>query len=70
MLNAPLLRAMTASEVKQLVGWAADEGWNPGLDDPSTFYAIDPDGFIAVFWTAQLHPADGAATLDPAAMAA
>ena len=48
MLNAPLLRAMTASEVKQLVGWAADEGWNPGLDDPSTFYAIDPDGFIAV----------------------
>ena len=46
--NAPLLQAMTASEAEQLVGWAANEGWNPGLDDACTFYAIDPDGFIAV----------------------
>lgn len=27
-------------------GWAADEGWNPGLDDGAAFFAQDPDGFF------------------------
>jgi len=36
-------------EVAQVLGWAAAEGWNPGLDDAATFYVADPAGyFIAV----------------------
>ncbi|KUL47066.1 GNAT family N-acetyltransferase [Streptomyces regalis] len=27
-------------------GWAADEGWNPGLADGPPFFAQDPDGFF------------------------
>ncbi|MET8244411.1 GNAT family N-acetyltransferase [Streptomyces sp. NPDC005202] len=27
-------------------GWAADEGWNPGLCDGPAFFAQDPDGFF------------------------
>ncbi|MFJ9174160.1 GNAT family N-acetyltransferase [Streptomyces sp. NPDC102360] len=27
-------------------GWAADEGWNPGLADGPSFFAQDPDGFF------------------------
>ncbi|MDQ0989055.1 GNAT family N-acetyltransferase [Streptomyces sp. V3I7] len=27
-------------------GWAADEGWNPGLSDGLAFFAQDPDGFF------------------------
>jgi GNAT superfamily N-acetyltransferase len=48
MERTPQLRAMTAAEVERLVGWAGDEGWNPGLDDANTFYATDPDGFMAL----------------------
>jgi len=31
----------------QLVGWAAREGWNPGLNDAELFWATDPEAFIA-----------------------
>ncbi|MEU7061410.1 GNAT family N-acetyltransferase [Streptomyces sp. NPDC046197] len=27
-------------------GWAADEGWNPGLSDGPAFFAQDPEGFF------------------------
>ncbi|MFD9462231.1 GNAT family N-acetyltransferase [Streptomyces sp. NPDC060027] len=27
-------------------GWAADEGWNPGLSDSLSFFAQDPEGFF------------------------
>ncbi|TLS45191.1 GNAT family N-acetyltransferase [Streptomyces montanus] len=27
-------------------GWAADEGWNPGLSDGPCFFAQDPEGFF------------------------
>ncbi|MET8472106.1 GNAT family N-acetyltransferase [Streptomyces sp. NPDC006422] len=27
-------------------GWAADEGWNPGVADGVSFFAQDPDGFF------------------------
>ncbi len=44
MLN---IRHMTRPELDQLVGWAAREGWNPGLHDAELFWATDPDAFIA-----------------------
>lgn len=41
------IRPMTRPEVDALVGWAADEGWNPGLHDAELFHAADPEAFIA-----------------------
>ncbi|MDX2541616.1 GNAT family N-acetyltransferase [Streptomyces sp. WI04-05B] len=29
-----------------VTGWAADEGWNPGLSDSAGFFAQDPEGFF------------------------
>lgn len=33
-------------EVDRAVGWAADEGWNPGIADADTFWETDPEGFV------------------------
>jgi GNAT superfamily N-acetyltransferase len=33
--------------VDDLVSWAADEGWNPGLKDGDVFWATDSEAFIA-----------------------
>ncbi|SDN56825.1 GNAT family N-acetyltransferase [Polaromonas sp. JS666] len=33
-------------ELDVLLGWAAEEGWNPGLHDAGCFYAADPGGFL------------------------
>jgi ribosomal protein S18 acetylase RimI-like enzyme len=41
------IRQMTRNELDVLVDWAAEEGWNPGLDDAEVFWATDPEGFIA-----------------------
>lgn len=42
-----VIRNMARAELDQLVGWAASEGWNPGLHDAALFWAADPDAFIA-----------------------
>lgn len=47
MSNDPTIRIMTRAEVDELVGWAAREGWNPGLHDADAFWATDPEAFIA-----------------------
>lgn len=41
------IRAMQRDEVDRLVGWAAEEGWNPGTGDAAIFWANDPHAFIA-----------------------
>ena len=41
------IRPMTRPEVDLLVDWAAQEGWNPGLQDAECFWATDPDAFVA-----------------------
>src|SRR5262249_10498659 len=43
------IRVLTPEEVKVLVGWAANEGWNPGLGDAAAFQATDPEGFLGAF---------------------
>lgn len=40
------IRTATEVEFAVAVGWAASEGWNPGLDDLSAFFAADPGGFL------------------------
>lgn len=41
-----VIRQMTRAELDRLVGWAADEGWNPGLHDAELFWATDPGAFV------------------------
>ena len=43
------IRPLAASEIETLLGWAAAEGWNPGLADAAAFGAADPDGFLGAF---------------------
>ncbi|WP_299705599.1 GNAT family N-acetyltransferase [uncultured Tateyamaria sp.] len=39
-------RTATLPELKLILDWAGDEGWNPGLDDAEAFFAADRDGFF------------------------
>jgi len=41
------IRQMNFEELRQLVDWANDEGWNPGLNDAQCFWSIDPEGYLA-----------------------
>ncbi|WP_201838161.1 GNAT family N-acetyltransferase [Microvirga zambiensis] len=43
------IRAMTRADLDVAIGWAAAEGWNPGLDDAECFYPADPAGFLMGF---------------------
>lgn len=38
---------MARPDLDVAVGWAAAEGWNPGLADADAFWAADPGGFWA-----------------------
>ena len=38
------VRTMSRGEVDQVIEWAAEEGWNPGLGDAVPFHAADPGG--------------------------
>jgi ribosomal protein S18 acetylase RimI-like enzyme len=49
-----IIRNMHRDELDVLVDWAAQEGWNPGLNDAEIFWATDPDGFIAAELEGQL----------------
>ena len=37
---------MSPADLGLALDWAAEEGWNPGLDDAGPFHAADPDGFF------------------------
>jgi GNAT superfamily N-acetyltransferase len=39
-------RQASRSEFRTAIEWAADEGWNPGLDDEGIFWGTDPHGFV------------------------
>jgi len=40
------IRTMGRAELDLAIGWARDEGWNPGLHDATPFHAADPEGFL------------------------
>ncbi|MBI2465151.1 GNAT family N-acetyltransferase [Candidatus Shapirobacteria bacterium] len=42
------IRQATREELDIAVGWAAKEGWNPGLGDAEVFWKTDPEGFVAL----------------------
>lgn len=33
-------------DLVRILDWAAQEGWNPGLEDAAAFHATDPNGFF------------------------
>lgn len=41
-----ILRTASPAEVATLLDWAAEEGWNPGLDDADPFANADQNGFF------------------------
>jgi GNAT superfamily N-acetyltransferase len=43
------IRPMRRDDLDTILGWARDEGWNPGLADAGPFYAADPSG-VLVGW--------------------
>jgi GNAT superfamily N-acetyltransferase len=45
-LNALTIRPLTREEFDLAIDWAAEEGWNPGLNDAEVFWHTDPDGYL------------------------
>lgn len=43
------VRNLNKEEVATMVGWAAEEGWNPGKCDADAFFAACPEGFFGTF---------------------
>lgn len=43
------IRRLDLELIDTLIDWAANEGWNPGLDDASAFHVADPNGFLGAF---------------------
>jgi len=39
-------RTATSDDLRLVLAWAAEEGWNPGLEDADAFFAADPQGFF------------------------
>ena len=44
---------MNMKEFSLAVDWAAQEGWNPGINDARCFYAADPNGFFLALQSGQ-----------------
>ncbi len=40
------VKKMERGDLDLVLDWAAEEGWNPGLNDAECFYEADPDGFL------------------------
>ncbi len=40
------VRQLSRDEVDVLVGWAAEEGWDPGLADAEVFWSTDPEAYV------------------------
>lgn len=40
------IRPATAQQLEQVLTWASDEGWQPGMEDAPAFHAADPQGFL------------------------
>ena len=43
------IKNMTRKEFDIAINWAAEVGWNPGLNDAECFFAADPNGYFMVF---------------------
>lgn len=39
------IRRMSIDDLRRVISWAEEEGWNPGKNDAQPFFATDPSGF-------------------------
>jgi hypothetical protein len=39
------IRRADRDDLDEMIEWAAQEGWNPGLYDAACFHSADPEGF-------------------------
>ncbi|TPW33348.1 GNAT family N-acetyltransferase [Martelella alba] len=60
------IRVLDLDEIRQLVGWAGEEGWNPGHGDAVPFQVADPDGFFGLFVDGRMVSAISAVAYDDA----
>jgi GNAT superfamily N-acetyltransferase len=60
------IRPLTLLEMSVPLGWAKQEGWNPGLQDKGPFWQADPAGFIGGFLGDQLIATVAAVRYEPA----
>ena len=49
-----IFKKLTLPDLKKLVDWARNEGWNPGAHDAEVYYATDPDGFYGYYFNGNL----------------
>ncbi|MEQ8249809.1 MAG: GNAT family N-acetyltransferase [Oceanibaculum nanhaiense] len=59
------MRVMTPADLDLVIGWAAAEGWNPGLEDAAAFRAADPEGFFVTEQDGEPIAAISVVNLDP-----
>lgn len=59
------MRTMTPADLDLVIGWAAAEGWNPGLEDAAAFRAADPEGFFVTEQDGEAIAAISVVNLDP-----
>lgn len=45
-MSALHFRQATREDFNLAVAWAAEEGWNPGMDDADVFWETDPEGQV------------------------
>ena len=64
-MNDFQIRPLTLLEMAVPLGWAQQEGWNPGLQDKAPFWQTDPAGFIGGFLDGQLIATVAAVRYEP-----
>jgi len=48
------IKKLEQQDLDTLIGWASNEGWNPGKNDAKVFWDTDPDGFYGCFFENKL----------------
>jgi len=64
-MNEFQIRPLTLLEMAVPLGWAQQEGWNPGLQDKGPFWQTDPAGFIGGFLDGRLIATVAAVRYEP-----
>lgn len=53
-INQLKFQKLDLEGLKTLVGWAREEGWNPGEYDAEAFWQTDTSGFYGYYWNNEL----------------
>jgi hypothetical protein len=53
-LSKMLFQKLDFDDLRELVKWAREEGWNPGPHDADVYWATDPDGYYGYYKEGEL----------------